>query len=484
MLVVLPAETTTSWGSYVAVGLTIAAYLLSIVYVAQILRAGGRPAATLNWILVIILAPVLGLLLYYLLPRRLQRRHLQRRAQRLAWIDTNLDELRLPSQTPVAAEPLTQLMQRLDPDSVQRGNRLTLLPTGQEALDAGREAIAGARRFVHLQTYIFRPDATGLLVLQWLTEAAARGVEVRLLYDSIGSWSLAQRHLAALHAAGGRSAAFLPLLWRRRPFTLNLRNHRKLMVVDGDIGFVGGRNVGDEYAFDRFGKSCKWFDIVMQVEGPAVTRMNRVFVEDWYTAAEEDLARPVYFPEVASVGDELAGIVDSGPDARSHHMHYVFFQLLAMAKRSVRVSSPYLIPNPTILTALKVAAARGVRVQVHTNGRDAEAGVLYRAKRGFYRELLGAGVEVVETVGDYNHSKMIVVDDEVLFLGSPNLDVRSEELNFEVAVVARDSPACAAAVALFEQRCRQGRRVEPIDLSGNRAAQVVEGLCRLVTPLL
>jgi cardiolipin synthase len=287
-----------------------------------------------------------------------------------------------------------------------------------------------------------------------------------------------------LHAAGGRSEAFLPLLWRHRPFTLNLRNHRKLVIVDGRVAFVGGRNIGDEYALDRFGKSCKWFDVMMRVEGPAVARMHRVFVEDWYTAAEEDIARPEYFPDVPPAGNEIAGLVDSGPDARSHHLHWVFFQLLTMAQRSVRVSSPYLIPHPTILTAMKIAAARGVRVEVHTNGRAAEATVLYHAKRWFYRELIAAGVEVVETAGDYNHGKMIIIDDEILLVGSPNLDMRSEELNFEIALIARESPACAAAVALFEERCRQGAVVTAAELRTGRFAQVVEGMCRLVSPLL
>jgi cardiolipin synthase len=469
----------------VAIVIAFIGELLAIIFVARILTHDSSPSTTLSWVLIILAAPFLGLGLYYLLPRQIHIRRLRRRQNRLSWIESSLEEVReeIPAET--HADPLARLLSRLDQDAIREGNSLTLLQTGRDFFEQARHAIENAEHFVHLETYIFRPDQAGMATLELLTAAAARGVEVRLLYDSVGSWGLKQRHLASLVAAGGKEAAYLRLLWRRRPFTLNFRNHRKLLVVDGHTAILGGRNIGDEYVRDRFRQTKrKWLDSMIKVEGPAVRRLHRVFVEDWYNAAEEDLATDAYLPIIDPVGPDSVATLATGPDQRQSRLLWVYLQMIGSASRTIDISTPYLVPDPMITTALQMAAYRGVRVRIHTNGREAVNFILYRAQRSYYRALLAAGIEITETRGDYNHAKMVIVDDRYFLAGSPNTDRRSMELNFEISVIAVDSEICKEAAQFFVQRLVRGREVSPDSLRSRRLGAVFDGLCRLTSPLL
>jgi len=474
------------WG-WITILLAVIGEVLAIWFVLRVLARGGSPSTTMLWMVIVLAAPWFGLALYYLLPRRLHLRRLRRRRTQLEWIESSLLDVEPRAAAPLAAsaDPLRRLLCRLDEDAVQDGCALDLLQSGEEFFAQLRDALASARQFVHFQTYIFRPDASGLRLVEQLAAVAARGVEVRLLYDSFGSWGLKRRHLQPLVDAGGKVAAFLPLFWRRRPFTLNLRNHRKLVVVDGEVAWLGGRNVGDEYAKDRFGqKARKWLDAMVRVRGPAVTRLHRVFIGDWYNAIEEDLASAAYCAPQAVVGDVAVGVVDSGPDRRTHDMQWSLFQMLAMARHSICISTPYLIPPPSLILALQVAATRGVRVRIHTNGQKAEQFVLYRAQRGHYAPLLDAGVEITETTGDYNHAKLVVIDESCTYVGSANWDMRSALLNFEIGAIAWDKSFAHAAARLFDERSAEGRRFEFEDLPTGLLSRVVQGICRLMSPLL
>ncbi len=469
----------------VAIFVAITGELLALVFVMRVLTRGGSPASTLLWMVVILAAPWIGLALYYLLPHRLQLRRLRRRQNRLAWIEGSLEQLSPPRRDqgsrPIGRE---RLIQAIDPDGLHEGNGLTWLPSGPDFVRAMNEAIAAARHFVHLEMYIFRPDAAGQALLAALTEAARRGVEVRLLYDSFGSWGLKAAHLQTLREAGGRAEAWLPILWKRRPFTLNLRNHRKLLVVDGRLAILGGRNVGDEYARDRMPAGRVWLDAMVQVEGPAVTRLHRVFVEDWANAAVEDLANERYFPPVAASGEDEVGVLLSGPDLEVNGLWWVGFDLIARARETIDISSPYLVPPPTLLFALKVAAGRGVRVRIQTNGPKIESLVLYHAQRSYYREWLAAGVEIHETRDYYNHAKYMVVDGLHLLVGSANLDMRSAHWNFELGILAMDTQVAATAVATYDERQQGCCAVTGEGLPTNLWKRGFDGLCRLLSPLL
>lgn len=475
----------------IVVWLALLGELLAVFFVYRVLVRGGSPASTLLWMVVILAAPWLGLGLYYLLPRRLQVRRLRRvrrSGARLREVRPagagDVDDGAGDAVADVPGGGLEALLASEAAGGVFGGNAVRWLASGEEWFDCAARAIAAATRHVHCIVFIFRPDTTGRRFLELLTAAAQRGVAVRLCYDSVGSFRLKARHLAELRRAGGRAEAFLPLLWRRRPLTLNLRNHRKLLVVDGEVGWVGGRNIADEYRTDRVGRRRPWFDAMVELRGPVVDRLQDVFVQDWCTATDEVLA-DAFRVRAPRAGDCRVAIVGSGPDREQPELWFAIVQALGEARRTIDLSSPYLVLPPTLAFALQLARARGVRVRIFTNGERAEAPILYHAQRHHYRRLLEHGIELYETTGSYNHAKYLVIDERTVFVGSANMDLRSAYLNFEIAAVALDAPALAAAVlATDSQRGADARRVTADGLPQSPFWRAVDGLCGLFSPLL
>lgn len=456
--------------------------VLSVMFVYRVLVRGGSAASTLLWMVVILATPWIGLILYYVLPRSLQLRRLRRMQQS----ERRLHEVRPRDEVDAqASEPSTGLDCLLQlRGGLSDGNALRWLPGGEDFFAAASDAIGAAKQHVHCVVYILRPDETGLRFLELLTEAAKRGVHVRLCFDSFGSWGLKTSHLRGLRAAGGKAVPFLPLLWKRRPFTLNLRNHRKLLIVDGGVAFLGGRNIADEYRHDRVGKHRRWYDAMMEVRGPAVDRLQGVFVQDWCTAADEVLA-DTFRPPYEDVGVCRVGVVGSGPDDGPSALWFALVQAIGEARDTITLSSPYLVMPPTLQFAVQLAAARGVRVRIYTNGRRAEAAFLYHAQRHYYRRLLESGLELYETIREYNHTKFLVVDGKTVCIGSANLDLRSANLNFELAVVALDAEPLAAAIQeTIDQRENAFQQVTRESLPRNPFWRAIDGGCALFSPLL
>ena len=462
--------------------------LISFIFVARLLTGRQSPAATLLWVIIIVAAPYVGLLFYYLLPHRIHLGTLRRRSERAAKLGSTPPGHKPPPPT----DPAVAFLERIDPGVTQPDNCVELLESGEDFFARLEDAIRTAEHSVHVEMYIFRPDATGLRVLRLLGDAAARGVEVRLLYDHIGSWSLKSSHLEALVRAGGKAVSYAPLLWRRRPFTLNLRNHRKLVVVDGCCAFLGGRNIADEYANDRFAKQGTWFDAMLEIRGPGVLTLQSVFVDDWFHAANEELNEACYFPREAATraaaemfGSSCwVGTVASGPDHERNSHRYLLFEMIGRARKTIDISSPYLVPHPTIETALAAASMRGVRIRLHCNGRRAERFVLYHAARSRYARLLELGVEIIETVDDYNHAKIFLVDGQELLLSSANLDMRSFELNFEVGALVVDAKLAETTRRMFEKRAERGHGIEARSFAVGPLGRLIDGVCRLLSPIL
>jgi cardiolipin synthase len=466
-----------------ALGLFLVGEALSIVFVYRALVRGGAPASTLLWVLVILAAPWFGLLLYYLFPRRLHLRKLKRlRVRSVHWREVRSGRCAKDTMV-VPPGGLGALLAGADGRGLVPGNTLAWLPTGAEFERAALAAIEAATDHVHCVVYILRGDAAGKRFLQMLTAAARRGVKVRLLFDGFGSLGLANADLQPLRDAGGVAVPFLPLLWKKRPFTLNLRNHRKVLLVDGATGFLGGRNVGDEYFTDRVGNQRAWLDAMLQLRGPAVDRLQEVFVRDWHTATDEVLTDTVALP--VACGPATVGVVDSGPDRQRPELWFALIQAIGEARESIDLSSPYLVPPPTLLFALQLAASRGVSVRIWTNGPKAEAAILYHAQRSTYARFLEAGIAIHETVRDYDHAKFLLVDDRVVCVGSANMDQRSAFWNFEIAAVVLDDHALAAAVrATIEARAAGFRRITTADLPRRPWTRALDAVCGLLSPVL
>ncbi|MCP3869684.1 MAG: cardiolipin synthase [Gammaproteobacteria bacterium] len=460
--------------------LTIVAALIPTIILQR--RESG---ATLAWILVIFLVPFVGLLAFWVLGTtrlHLRRRKRRKIEKRLAPALNQLLNRTVKRESGVELPlSLLYLAEKLDDVGPQPGNAIQLYRKGALAFDALESAFDTAKQYIHLVYYVWEDDSTGQRMRDGLARAAARGVEVRLLIDDVGSRGVKGDFFRDLLQAGGQVERFLPVNPLNRQLALNNRNHRKIVVVDGKTGFTGGMNVGDLYA----GIASPWLDLHARMRGPVVHSLQEVFSQDWYHATGEDLVNPEYFPEASEAGGIWAQILASGPaDERWRAIHTFLFAAITLAQKRLWIETPYFVPDAPLLMALQTAALRGVDVRLLLPGKSDHPLVLH-AGRSFLDELLSAGVRVYELYEAMPHAKTATVDGIFATLGSANMDQRSFRLNFEanafffgaeVAVeLERDFLAlCDRAVALTEESRR--------DVS--RSGRLIEGMCRILAPIL
>ncbi len=377
-----------------------------------------------------------------------------------------------------------RLAMRVSGRLVTSGNEVTIYHDAERVFLALSLAVESARSHIHLEYYIFAEDETGQAIGELLLKKAREGVEVRLLLDAVGCWGLSRSFVRRLRKGGVKAAFFLPWGPTGRRVQLNCRNHRKLVVVDGRVGFLGSQNIGDVY-LGRKKKYGPWRDTHLRVEGPCVTQLQEVFVEDWYFAAHEDLSEQEnYFPTPTTAGDRLVQIVASGPDEKPDVLDQLLLAAVSDARHAVSFLTPYFVPDRAMLLTLKSAAYRGVRVRLLIPSRNNHWLALW-AGRSNYDELLESGVEVYEYSHAMLHSKVVVVDRRWAMVGSANMDERSFRINFELTSLLYDSGLAQDLHADFDHLLGQARRITREQIAGwNYSQTLAAGLARLTSPLL
>jgi cardiolipin synthase len=407
------------------------------VSVRHILLHRREPASAVLWLAISLTLPLVGPFLYVLVGNhRIVRRarvRLGRRAQlrpqvQKAFLDRDpgLEAAELGGQLP----GLMAVLCALGRMPARGGNRVVPLRDGAEAFPQMLDAIATARRSVLLQSYIFDTDAVGLQFLGALAQATRRGVHCRVLYDAIGSIEIDADALARAEADGVPVRAFAPRDWLAGRFQLNLRNHRKLLVVDGVRAFVGGINISARHVPDEGGRldTTDWHFLV---EGPVVPSLSACFVEDWHFATGEALLGEGWHSVPEPRGEDVCRAVPNGPDEQHEVHHALLLTAIHEAQRSVRLATPYFLPDRPLRDALRLAALRGVVVQVVVPDRTDHPYAGW-AMEAFYDELLDAGLHLRRRPGPFLHAKLTVIDGQWAFVGSGNLDPRSFRLNFEL----------------------------------------------------
>jgi cardiolipin synthase A/B len=481
-----------SWLHNLEVQITVFIGLAALVVtIPWILMTKRDATSAVAWCLLVFFLPVFGSIFFVLFgwqhvhrPLRRKRRHKKRFGQAHA----SGPKPAVPGPEGVAPpdntwEGMSRLAQRFGAFPLTPGNQLTVYNEGVSALEAILEAIRSARHHVHLEYFIVQPDATGGLVLEALERKAREGVEVRLLYDAMGSRRLRQRHLQPLRAAGGKCSVFLPINLLRRRIQVNMRNHRKILVVDGRVAFTGGLNIGDEY-LGRVGRYGYWRDTHLRVHGPAVAGLQRVFVEDWDFAAGEDLNGAEYFPKLDAVGGVPVQVIAAGPDQDLNGIREVYFAAILRARKRLWIASPYFVPDAGLMDALCLAGYQGVDVRFL--GLDhPDKWIPLFAARYYWDEVLKAGVKVYQYSKGMMHSKVVLVDGEWASVGTANLDNRSLHLNFEVNCQIQAPAVVAELERAFREDLAVSIRLEPrVFAQRPWAARMVENACRLLSPVL
>ncbi len=459
-----------------------------------------EPAPALAWSLSIIFLPIAGPLLFLFfglhpLPRRLRRKieHRVEFDRRLSSPESS--EAR--SDVGVCKYPdtdwgkLGQLLESLGEAPRREGNEVTVYCEGAAVADAFVEAIEQARHHVHVEFYIFRHDRAGRRLVELLMDRVRDGVEVRVVLDGLGSYR-SLRLLKRIRKGGGQAAVFRPLFTPGR-VSPNLRNHRKIVVCDGRVGFFGGMNVGEEY----FGRQPRrpWFDIHLRIRGPAVLDLQRIFVEDWDFSASETIDGPEYFPRIDDIDEEEeeldathdspAQIIAGGPDAAINPIRQAFFSAITRARRSILLTTPYVVPDRGLRDALKSAALAGIDVRLVTQSWPPDQYLVYFCGLYYVQELIDTGVRVYRYTPGMTHAKAIAVDGEWAMAGTANLDNRSMFLNYEqMAVFDGEKTVRKIEQAIQDQIARseeiRSEHLETLSLH----EQLLANGARLFAPLL
>ena len=471
--------------------------ILSAVTMAWVLVTKKNSTSAVAWCLLVFFLPLFGPFLFLLfgyqhvhrplLRKRRHKRLFQKKPPTGSGPATDSELSGLSEDAAVSAggrsEVLARLARRFGAYPASAGNRIIFYEEGQPAFDAMLEAIRSARHHIHLEFFIFQPDATGRLFLETLTRKAQEGVEVRLLYDAMGSRRLHRGMLRRLQKAGGQSSVFLPLNPLRRRIQINMRNHRKILVVDGRVAFTGGLNIGDEY----LGKNPRygfWRDTHLRLEGPAVAELQSVFVEDWDFAAQENLQDPAYFPWLPGDGSYSVQVIQSGPDREVKGIREMYFAAILRARQRVWIATPYFVPDEGLLDALCLAGQLGLDVRVLCQYHP-DKWIPFFAGRYYWSEVLNAGVKVYQYTKGMLHSKVVLMDDEWASVGTANLDMRSLHLNFEVNCLIYSPEAVAELEAAYRRDLDVSIRLERHVFARRPfAGRLLDNACRLLSPVL
>lgn len=447
--------------------------------------------SALSWVGMIWLVPVLGFLLYLTLGiNRIQRRAVRRvapaRKRRGSGRGIPATSQHALEGEEHAAELLHDLMTVVDhvaPNPLVGGNTVKLFSSGDAVYTDMLAAIDNARYSISIGTYKFHGDDAARHFIAALVRAQERGIQVRVLADYVGSTDSPKNAIALCRAAGLQAAWFLPKLL---PFGLarfNLRNHRKLMIVDGCTGYTGGMNMSAQY-LEQGNDSAPIRDLHFRLDGPVVRHIQHAFVTDWYFTTDELLEGDIWFPDCAAMGSVLARGIEHGPDEGFERLRYTLFGALATARKSVSIVTPYFLPDQSLIQALDVAAMRGVTVDIILP-ECSDVRIADWASQTMLWQLLEHGVRIWKSPPPFDHTKLMLVDDYWTLLGSTNWDPRSLRLNFEFNVECYNAALGQEVAQLIQTRRDAARRITQSEMDARRLPlRLRDGVARLFTPFL
>lgn len=475
------------WGVFDSVFSTVVSllFLLAVVMtLAFVIMDNRSPVKTLAWVLVLVFLPLVGLVLYFFFGRDTRKEKLisKKGFARLSKYPMMEFQQQKSFRIPEGQHQLMQFCRRVNGALPFEGNALRVCSDGYSMLQTLLRAIAGAKHHIHLEFYIFEDDAVGRLVRDALMDKAREGVEVRVLYDDVGSWKVPHLFYDRMRESGVEVRAFLKVRFPRFTGKVNYRNHRKMVVVDGRTGFVGGMNLALRYV-----KGVPWGiwrDVFMQMDGKAVYGLQTAFLTDWYATDHSLLTSSRYFPEMDACGTSLVQVVTSDPIGKWRDIMQALLMAIASSRKYFYIQTPYLLPNEPILMALKTAALAGVDVRVMIPER-ADTLLTHYGSLSYLDELMVAGVKIYLYQRGFLHSKLMVSDDVLSTVGSTNMDFRSFEHNFEVNAFMYDR---ASALMLKDIFLSDQKDAKLLQLKAWRLRpwyqKVIESVIRLFAPLL
>lgn len=455
--------------------------------IIHVLLDNRQPAKTMAWILVLAFMPFVGIIFYIFFGQNTRKeRHISDRSmdqltKRSMLEFVEQENLHLPANN----KPLMNLFTNQNWAFPFKDNRVDIFTDGYEFICSLLYNIGKAQHHIHLDTYIFEDDALGYLVADALIDKAEQGVEIRVIYDDVGCWKVKDSFFERMRDAGIDVHAFMPVRFPAFTSKVNYRNHRKLCVIDGKVGFIGGMNIARRYVKGT-GKS-PWRDTHLRIEGGGVYALQRAFLIDWYFVDRTLITNRVYYPPVdIHINNScLVQVVTSSPIAPWPDIMQGYVRILLQAQKYVYMETPYFLPTEPVLFAMRTAALAGVDIRLMIP-RKADAKLVEWASRSYVMEAIEAGVKVYLYMGGFNHSKLLVSDDNLCTVGSTNIDFRSFENNFEANAFFYDEEMAQRIKAIYLKDESQSILVDDVSYFVKRPfmKRLFESIVRLLSPLL
>ena len=458
--------------------------VITIGAVVHVLLDNRQPAKTMAWALVIYFVPVVGIVAYLFFgintrkERFVSRRSMDELTKRSMYEFAEQRNLTLPGPY----QPLINLFVNQSFSLPFNNNKVELLTDGYQFFPRLLSDIASAQSHIHIDVYIFEDDELGRLVADALIAKAREGVEVRVVYDDVGCWSVKNRFFEQMREAGIEVEPFMPVRFPRFTSKANYRNHRKLFIIDGRVGYIGGMNIALRYVKG----AGPWRDTMARIEGRGVYSLQRIFLIDWYFVDRTQLSDRKYYPKAGlNEGGALLQTVTSGPSMPYPEIMQGFVQMMMTARRYIYIETPYFLPTEPVLFALKTAASIGVDVRLLVPRRS-DARITDWASRSYLREAAASGIKVSLYDAGFLHSKLMVTDDAISTCGSTNVDFRSFENNFEVNAFFYDADTACQMRDIFLADERQAVSLSdlPDRMSPPFFKRLCESLARVFSPLL
>lgn len=457
-------------------------WFMSLILIIRVLLKPEYAYNKSHWILILLLNPFIGIVLYYIFARDYQIRRLTKYRPLIASkAFLGLEEQTDPDYKQSEFPHIFEFIHNTTDRSVyQDDTYLEILNNGDEFFPRLIEELKRANQYIFMEFYIVKTDEIGVKVLDTLKEKAANGVNVYLIYDHMGSNKyLDNKYMKSLYDAGVQIGIFDPQSLSIFNSNLNFRNHRKAIVIDGKVGFVGGMNLGDEYNHKdvKFGF---WRDTHVILKGNGVTGIQNVFVKDWYYITNDVIDEPMYKTSEHYPG--FVSVIESGPDFENGLIRNIYYSMMHSARKSIKIVTPYLIIESELMIAIEVAAKSGVDIKLLVPGKHDYKAVGF-ATESYYEQLLKLGVKIYEYNNHFVHSKIFIVDDTLASVGSVNFDPRSFHLNFEVTAIFENA-AVKKLVDSFKDDLSKSTEVK-LEQWKNRGivARIIQGLFNLFSPI-
>lgn len=475
----------------IAIIITIFILVMNMVFSFSLIFIERKdPTTTWAWLLIMILLPGIGFVIYLLLGQNLSRERLFKEKTMLdenkkREMSNQLTEETLGHSAGQEFLDLIRMNYNNCGSKYTTGNDVEIYYDGEDKFVRLLEDLRSAKKYINIQYYIFRKETIGKEIIKVLEEKAAQGVEVRFLVDSMGSYTLTKRSLKKFIKNGGKFEIFFPGILPHINTRINYRNHRKIVVIDGECGYTGGFNVGTEY-INQDKKIGFWRDTHIRIKGEAVNDLNERFLLDWCYASKEQIDDfTTFYPEKPyKEGNRGIQIVTSGPDHKEEYIKHAYIKMINNAKKSIYLQTPYFVPDEPMLEALKLAALSGVDVRIIIPGKPDHIFMKWAAS-AYIGDIIEAGGKVYTYENGFIHSKTMVVDGQVSSIGTANMDIRSFKLNFEVNAFVYDEKVAMDMENQFFGDINDSELITKAEYNGrSNWLKMKESIIRLLSPIL